>query len=122
MLPSQQLDQEKNQRASNPVKELTGGRKRVDLRDGFVPADADDSGKAEGQAGIVARAFSDGIEGDFENHERLDFEAIAFFGNGGREEFVGEFGDLGVGESGVGFSQSDELAGRFIAEGEGVVA
>ncbi len=70
----------------------------------------------------MAWAFADGIEGDLEDDAGLDFEAVAFFGNRQGEEFVGEFGDLLVGEAGVGFAECGELAGGFIAEGEGVVA
>ena len=70
----------------------------------------------------MAGAFADGVEGDLEDDAGLDFEAVAFFGNRQGKEFVGEFGDFGIGEAGVGFAEGGELVGGFVAEGEGVVA
>ena len=103
-------------------KQAAAGGEGVDVGFGFVAAQADDSRKTEGESRIVARAFADGIEGDFENDARFDLEPVAFFGNHQTEEFVGEFGDFVVGEAGVGFAERGELVGGFVAQGEGVVA
>ena len=70
----------------------------------------------------MAGAFADGVEGDFEDDEGVDFDAVAGLREGGGEEFVGEGGDFEVGEAGVGFADGGESAGFFIAHGEGVVA
>lgn len=59
--------------------ESAGGGEGVDIRLGFVAAEADDSGKAQGEAGVVAWALTDGVEGDFENHAWLDLESVAGF-------------------------------------------
>ena len=70
----------------------------------------------------MAGAFADGVEGDFEDDEGFDFDAVAGLREGGGEEFVGEGGDFEVGEAGVGFADGGEGACFFIAHGEGVVA
>jgi len=56
-----------------------GGGEGVDISLGFVAAETGDSGKAEGEAGIVAGTLADGVEGDFENHARLNLVAVAGF-------------------------------------------
>ena len=96
----------------------------VDFGEGFVGAEAEDAGEAQGEAAGVARTAHDVVEGDFEDDERLDGAEVALIFEGvGFEEF-GEVGDLGVGDAGVGFADVEEFSvGRIgAADGEGVVA
>ena len=64
------------------AEEAAGGGEGVDVFGGFVAALADDSWEAQRKPGIVAGAFADGVEGDFQDDAGLDFEAVAFFGDG----------------------------------------
>ena len=70
----------------------------------------------------MAGAFADGVEGDFEDDEGFDFDAVAGLREGGGEDLVGEGSNFEVGEAGVGFADGGEGARFFIAHGEGVVA
>ncbi len=49
------------------AEEAAGGLEGVDVVRVFVAAEADDSREAQREAGIVARAFADGVEGDFQD-------------------------------------------------------
>ena len=92
----------------------------IDLFQRLVGADAEDAGEAEGEAAGVAGAAHDVVEGDFEDDEGLDGAEVAAVFEGVELEELGEFGDLDVGDAGVGFADVEEFAVE-VADGEGVV-
>ena len=55
--------------ASILTEQFSGCCYGVDVCRRFVAADAGDAWEAEGEAGGVAGAFADGVEGDFEDDE-----------------------------------------------------
>ena len=82
----------------------------VDLVEGLVVADAEDAGEAQGEAAGVAVGAHDVVEGDFEDAEGLDGAEVAVVFERVGLEPVGQFGDLGVGDAGVGFADVEQLA------------
>lgn len=101
--------------------EASGGGEGVDLGGGFVGAEAGDAREAEGEAAVVAFAGLDSVEGDFEHDVGHDEAAAAEVFERVFEKVLGEGGDLGVGEAGVGFADGEEAIGGVVADGEGVV-
>ena len=69
----------------------------------------------------VAGAAHDVVEGDFEDDEGLDGAEVALVFEGVGFEECGKVGDLGVGDTGVGFAYVEEFA-VGAADGEGVIA
>ena len=78
-----------------------------------------DAREPERQPARVAGARLDGVEGDFQDDLRADFAIASMAGNGSGGEMFGEFLDLYVGETGVGFADGQELPGGIITHGKG---
>src|SRR5215475_9252773 len=95
------------------------GGESVEVRGGFVGADTEDAGKAQGVTAGVAVGSLDVVEGHFEDDEGLHDAEVALVFNGVFPKKLGEFQDLGIREAGVGFANVEELVA--VANGERVV-
>ena len=102
------------------VKQLGHSLEGVDFFDRLVGAEAQDAGKAERVAAVVAITLHDVVEGDFDDDFWLDNQLAAVRFHGVVEEPLGHGEDFLIGEPAVGFADVAQVG--TIAHGESVIA
>src|SRR5260370_33504962 len=95
--------------------------KRVYFIDGFVGPDSQNPGKSQRQPAGMAIAGLNFVKCDLQHRIRLYLEITAILTGCGAEKVIGQFDDLSIGQSGVGFADSSEFASRFVADCESII-
>ena len=91
----------------------------VDLSDGFVWTQAQDTRKAEGKAAVVAVGALNVVEGHLENDGGFDITLKTAVFGGVLQKILGQLANLDIGEARVGFADIEQPA--VVTDGKCVI-